>query len=336
MNIEWDKLGFEFMPTRSNIRFSYKDGKWSEGKLYSSNEITISIAANCIHYGQAAFDGLKAFCCKDGKVRLFRPKENARRLNSTIDYLMMPHFPEEKFVAAVKTVVKDNIDYVPPYGTGGSLYIRPVIFGTSPQIGVAPATEYELIIMVMPVGPYYKGGIKPVRAMIHDKVDRAAPQGTGHVKAAANYAAGLYPTSLALKGDCSIMLFLDSKTHQLIEEFGTSNFFGVTPDGKYVTPKSSSILPSITNKSLMQLAGDLSIPVEHRDVYKTELETFAEVGACGTAVVITPISEIIHHDKVYKYGRKNIGPVSRKLYDKMTGIQYGEIADEHNWMMEVL
>ncbi len=335
MNIEWDKLGFKFLPARSNIRFSYENGEWNDGKLHTSNEINLSIAANCMHYGQAAFEGLKAFCCKDGKVRIFRPRENARRLNSTIDYLMMPHFPEDRFVEAVKEVVKDNIDYVPPYGTGGSLYIRPVIVGTTPQIGISAATEYQLIIMVMPVGSYYKGGIKPVKAMIHDEVDRAAPRGTGHIKVAGNYAASLYPTSLAKKAGCAVMLFLDSKTHEFIEEFGSSNFFAITQDGKYVTPESASILPSITNKSLIQIAEDLDIKVECRAVSKTELETFAEVGACGTAVIITPISEIIHHDKVYKYDQENIGPVSKKLYDRMTGIQYGRIADEHNWMMEL-
>lgn len=335
MNIEWDKLGFKFMPARSNIRFSYRNGKWSDGELSNSYDITLSIASNCLHYGQAAFEGLKAFCCEDGKVRIFRPEENARRMNSTIDYLMMPHFPEDKFVEAVKKVVKDNIDYVPPYGTGGSLYIRPVIFGTTPQIGIAAAEDYELIIMVVPVGPYYKGGIKPVKAMIHDGVDRAAPHGTGHVKVAGNYAASLYPTSLAKKEGCAVMLFLDPKSHEFIEEFGTSNFFGITRDGKYVTPESPSILPSVTNKSLMQIAKDIGVPVERRPVSKNELETFAEVGACGTAVVITPIGEIIHHDKVYKYGQENIGPVSKKLYDRMTGIQYGRIADEHNWMVEL-
>jgi branched-chain amino acid aminotransferase len=335
MNIEWDKLGFEFLKTRSNIRFSYRNGKWDEGTLSGSYEITLSIAANCMHYGQAAFEGLKAFCCKDGKVRIFRPEENARRLNSTIDYLMMPEFPEEKFVSAVKKVVKDNIDYVPPYGTGGSLYIRPVIIGSTPQIGISAATEYELIIMVVPVGPYYKGGVKPVKAMIHDGVDRAAPQGTGHIKVAGNYAASLYPTSLAKKAGCPVMLFLDSKTHQFIEEFGTSNFFAVTRDGKYVTPDSPSILPSIINKSLMQIAEDMGITVERRQIAKSELETFAEVGACGTAVVITPVGQIIHHDKVYTYDEKNMGPVSKKLYDEITGIQYGERPDKHKWMVEV-
>ena len=335
MNIQWDKLKFEFQPTRSNIRFFYKDGKWDDGKLYNNYDITLSVAANCMHYGQAAFEGLKAFTCKDGKVRIFRPVENARRMNSTIEYLMMPHFPEEKFVAAVKKVVKDNIDYVPPYGTGGSLYIRPVIVGTTPQIGISAATEYALIIMVVPVGPYYKGGIKPVKAMIHDEVDRAAPHGTGHIKVAGNYAASLYPTSLAKKAGCAVMLFLDSKTHELVEEFGTSNFFGITRDGKYITPDSKSILPSITNNSLMQIAEDLGIQVERRPVHKSELETLAEVGACGTAVVITPVGEIVHHDKVYKYDQENIGPVSKKLYDTVTGIQYGEIADKHNWMVEL-
>ncbi|MCP3967708.1 MAG: branched-chain amino acid aminotransferase [Lentisphaerae bacterium] len=334
MNIDWENLGFEFSSTKSNIRFSYHDGEWSEGKLYNSDEITLSVASNCLHYGQAAFEGLKAFCCKDGKVRVFRPEENARRLNVSAEYLMMPKFPEEKFIEAVKTIVQDNIDYVPPYGTGGSLYIRPVLIGTTAQIGISPAKDYELIIMVSPVGPYYKGGIKPVNAMILDHLDRAAPQGTGHIKVAGNYAASLYPTNIAKKGGCHVTLFLDAKSHDFIDEFGSSNFAAITPDGKYVTPQSSTVLPSITNKSLMQIAEDLGIEVDRRQVHRSELETFAEVGAVGTAVVITPVGKIVHGEKVYEYG-DTIGPVLKKLYDEMTGIQYGEIPDRHHWMLEV-
>jgi branched-chain amino acid aminotransferase len=334
MNIEWEKLGFEYRPTKSNIRFTYKDGNWSEGRLYNDYEIKLSVASNCLHYGQACFEGLKAFRCKDGQVRIFRPVENARRLNSTADYLLMPQFPEDKFVEAVKTVVRDNIEYVPPYGTGGSLYIRPVMVGTSPQIGISASEEYELIILVVPVGPYYKGGIKPVDALIVEDVDRAAPRGTGHVKVAGNYAASLYPTKIAKKKGCPVALFLDSQHHEYIDEFGTSNFFAITEDGKYVTPKSRSVLPSITNKSLMELAEDLGITVERRQVSKSELPDFIEVGACGTAVVITPVGRIFYGDKVYEYG-DCIGPVQKKLYDLMTGIQYGEKPDTHNWMVEV-
>ncbi|QSH40884.1 branched-chain amino acid aminotransferase [Lentisphaerota bacterium ZTH] len=334
MNIDWENLGFEYSPTKSNIRFSYHNGEWSEGKLVNSSNITLSIASNCLHYGQAAFEGLKAFACKDGKVRIFRPEENARRLNDTADYLLMPKFPEDKFVEAVKTVVKDNIDYVPPYGTGGALYIRPVLIGTTSQIGISAAEDYELIILVCPVGPYYKGGIKPVNAMILDDFDRAAPGGTGHVKVAGNYAASLYPTRLARQEGCHVTLFMDAKTHEFIDEFGSSNFVAVTAEGSYVTPKSRSVLPSITNKSLMVLAEDLGLKVERRPIHRSELEEFAEVGAVGTAVVITPVGKIVHKDKVLEYG-DTIGPVLKRLYDEMTGIQYGEIPDRHHWMLEV-
>ena len=335
MNIEWTKLGFEFLPTKSNIRFSYEDGKWGEGRLYNDYNITLSVASNCMHYGQAAFEGLKAFSCKDGKVRIFRPEENARRLNSSLRHLLMPEIPEAKFIDAVRTVIRDNIDFVPPYGTGGALYIRPVVVGTSPQIGISASETYEFIVMVVPVGPYYKGGIKPVEAMIVDDIDRAAPCGTGHTKVAGNYAASLLPSKIAKKHGCAVALFLDSKTHSFIEEFGTSNFMAITPDGRYVTPESPSILPSITNKSLMTIAEDLGITVERRPVPETELTTFAEVGACGTAVVITPVAKIHHGDKVYTYNTETMGPVLKKLYDRVTGIQYGEIPDTHHWMMEL-
>ena len=230
--IDWAKLGFEFTPTRSNIRFHYANGQWDEGKLTSDYSINISVAANVLHYGQAIFEGMKAFRGKDGKVRIFRPDANGRRLNSSARQLVMPEFPVDKFVEAVRTVVKDNIDYVPPYGTGGSLYIRPVMFGTSPQIGVNASLEYELVIMVMPVGAYYKGGIKPVDAMISVDYDRAAPHGTGHIKAAGNYAASLLSSKKAKEQHFPIVLFLDPKTHKYIDEFGTSNFLAITKDGK--------------------------------------------------------------------------------------------------------
>ena len=335
MNIEWDKLGFAFMPTRSNIRFHYADGKWDDGKLCSDYNISISVAANVLHYGQAIFEGMKAFCCKDGKIRIFRPEENARRINTSARHLLMPEFPVEKFVEAVKTVVKDNADYVPPYGSGGSLYIRPVMFGTTAQIGVAPSQEYELVIMVMPVGAYYKGGIKPVDAMISRDFDRAAPHGTGHIKAAGNYAASLYSGKVAKDNHCPVALFLDPATHTCIDEFSTSNFLAITNDGRYVTSRSDSILPSITNKSLMQIAQDLGMVVERRQVKVEELATFTEVAACGTAVVLTPVGRIFDGETVYDYKLTEIGPTLNKLYKHMTGIQYGELPDTHNWLVEI-
>ena len=335
MNIDWENLGFKFMPTRSNIRFHYADGKWDDGKLYESYDITMSVAANALHYGQAIFEGGKAFRCKDGKVRIFRPDENGIRLNRSAAHLLMPQFPVEKFVEAVKTVVRDNIDYVPPYGTGGALYIRPVMFGMTPQIGVGASLEYELVIMVVPVGAYYKGGIKPVDAMISRDYDRAAPHGTGHIKAAGNYAASLISSKQAKEKGCAVALFLDPATHTFVDEFGTSNFLAITKDGKYVTSLSDSILASITNKSLMTIAADLGMPVERRKIRASELPDFAEVAACGTAVVLTPVGHIFDGDKVIDYHLTEIGPHLKKLYDEMTGIQDGARPDKHGWLVEI-
>jgi len=334
MNIEWDKLGFEFRPVKSNFRYHYADGKWNEGKLHTTYDITMSVAANCLHYGQAIFEGLKAFRCRDGKVRVFRPQENARRLNSSAEYLLMPDLPEELFLKALRAVIADNIDYVPPYGTGGSLYIRPVMFGTTPQIGISASREYEFVMLVVPVSAYYQGGIKPVDAMISVDLDRAAPHGTGHIKTAGNYAASLYPTKKVKEKGCSVALFTDPARHEFIDEFGTSNFLAITRDGTYVTPLSSSVLPSITNLSLMQVAKDCGIPVERRPIRRSELPEFAEVAACGTAVIITPVGHLYDGDKVYTYSAE-IGPTLKRLYDGITGIQYGELPDRHNWMYEL-
>jgi len=334
MNIDWDNLGFKFMPTRSNIRFHYADGKWDDGRLTGSYEITMNIAANALHYGQAIFEGGKAFRCKDGKVRIFRPEENAKRLNRSAAHLLMPEFPVDKFVEAAKTVVRDNIDYIPPYGTGGALYIRPVMFGTSPQIGVGASLEYELIILVVPVGAYYKGGIKPVDAMISRDFDRAAPHGTGHIKMAGNYAASLISGKQAKERGCAVALFLDPATHTFVDEFGTSNFLAITKDGKYVTTESASILASITNNSLMTVAADLGMPTERRKIRAAELPDFAEVAACGTAVVLTPVGRIFDGDQVIDYHVTEIGPNLKKLYDEMTGIQFGERPDRHGWLVE--
>ena len=335
MNIDWENLGFKFMPTRSNIRFHYENGSWDEGRLCSDYNITVSVAANVFHYGQAIFEGGKAFRCRDGKVRIFRPEENGRRLNSSARHLLMPEFPVEKFVEAVKTVVRDNVDYIPPYGTGGALYIRPVMFGTTPQIGVGSSLAYELIIMVVPVGAYYKGGIKPVDAMISRDYDRAAPHGTGHIKAAGNYAASLISSKQAKDRHCAVALFLDPATHTYVDEFGTSNFLAITRDGRYETSLSDSILPSITNNSLMTIAADLGMPTERRRIAAAELPDFAEVAACGTAVVLTPVGRILDGDKVIDYHLTEIGPVLHKLYNEMTGIQHGDRPDRHNWLTEI-
>ncbi len=333
-DIDWASLGFSYSPVRSHIRYTWKDGKWSEGTLSSDHNISMSIAATCLHYGQAAFEGMKAFRCKDGRVCVFRPQENCARMNRTVHQLLGPEIPEEMFLDAVTKVVRDNMDYVPPYGSGGSLYIRPLLIGTGAMIGVAPSDQYDFLIMVMPVGAYYKDGLHGVPTLVVEDYDRAAPLGMGQYKVAGNYGASLMPAKLAKQKGFPIPLFLDPKEHKYIDEFGTSNFLAITKDGKYVTSDSKSILPSVTNKSLMQVAADLGMTVEKRPVDVAELSDFAEVAACGTAVVITPISSVTYQDKLIKY-TDDCGPVSRKLYDRLVGIQYGEVEDTHNWLFEV-
>ncbi len=331
-NIDWDKLGFNYMDTRCHIRYTWRDGAWNNGELYDSPEMGIHIAAGCLHYGQAAFEGMKAFRCKDGKVRAFRPQENVKRMAMTANRTCMPEVPEAMFLDAMERVVKANADYIPPYGTGGSLYIRPLLIGSGMQIGVAPAPEYTFLILVIPVGAYYKGGLKPVKAVILDDYDRAAPLGVGGIKVAGNYAASLYAHEQAKKAGFAVELYLDAKEHKYVEEFATSNFVGITRDGAYVTPKSTSILPSITNVTLMELARSDGIDVQVRPILFEELEDFAEVGACGTAVVVTPVSQITRGDQVIKIGSQDdCGPVLQKLYESVQAIQYGEAPDPHGW-----
>ena len=335
-NIDWKSLGFAYMDTNCHIRYVWRDGKWDAGELVQSPYMPIHIAATALHYGQAAFEGLKAFCRKDGKVSLFRPQENAKRMQTTARRTCMAEVPTEMFVDACQRVVKANLEYVPPYGTGGSMYVRPLLFGSGEQIGVAPADEYTFLVLVTPVGAYYKGGLQAVKAMVQDEYDRAAPRGTGHIKVGGNYAAGLYPHLEAKKLGYPVELYLDPKEHKWIEEFSTSNFLAITKDGKYVTPKSSSILPSITNLTLRQLAQDAGIPVEVRPVAFAEVTTFAEVAACGTAVVITPVYQIERAGQVYKTGPESgCGPVLQQLYNAVQGIQYGERPDVHGWNVEV-
>jgi len=334
--IDWKNLGFNYMEARCHIQYVWKDGQWSEGELVESPYIPIHIAATALHYGQAAFEGLKAFRRKDGKVSLFRPLENAKRMSESAQRTCMALVPPEMFVDACQRVVKANLEFVPPYGTGGSLYVRPLLFGSGMQIGVAPADEYTFIVLVTPVGPYYKGDLQAVKAIVLDDYDRAAPQGVGHVKVAGNYAVSLYPHLEAQKAGYPVELYLDAKEHKWIEEFSTSNFLAVTRDGKYVTVDSDSILPSITNLTLQQIAKDLGIPVEVRPIAFEELVDFAEVAACGTAVVITPVGQIERAGKVYKIGSEDERvTLLEKLYKTVQGIQYGELPDTHGWNLEV-
>lgn len=335
-NIDWKSLGFAYVETNCHIQYEWKDGKWDEGKLIESPMIPIHVACVALHYGQSAFEGLKAFCKKDGTISLFRPEENAKRMQNTARRLCMPEVPTDMFLDACQKVVAANREFVPPYGTGGSLYVRPLLFGSGAQIGVAPASEYTFIVLVTPVGPYYTGGLQAVKAIIFDDYDRAAPHGIGHIKAAANYAASLYAHVEAKKAGYPVELYLDAKEHKWIDEFATSNFIAITKDGKYVTTKSPSILPSITNLTLQALAKDLGIPVEVRPVAFEEITNFAEVGSCGTAVVITPVSQVERAGKTYKTGPETgCGPVMEKLYNELRGIQYGEIEDRHGWNVAV-
>lgn len=334
--IDWNTLGFKYMDTRCHIRYVWRNGAWDQGELVDSPYMSMHIAAACLHYGQAAFEGMKAFRCKDGKIRVFRPQENAKRMAATARRTCMAVVPEAMFMDAVARVIRANEDYVPPYGTGGSLYVRPLLIGSGAQIGVAPAQEYTFLVLVVPVGAYYKGGLQPVKAMILDDYDRAAPLGMGDVKVAGNYAASLYAHEYAKHEGYPVELYLDAKEHKFVEEFATSNFIGITKDNRYVTPDSRSILPSVTNNTLKQIAADLGMKVEVRPVPFEELSTFAEIAACGTAVVVTPVCEIVRGSTVIKVGSEaGCGPVLQKLYETVQGIQYGEQPDRHGWCVEV-
>lgn len=332
-NIDWKNLAFGYMKTDYNVRCYYRDGKWGELEVSSSEQIPIHMAATCLHYGQEAFEGLKAFRGKDDKVRIFRMDENAKRLESSCKGIMMADFPMEKFKEAVKKVIKLNERFIPPYGTGASLYIRPLIIGTGAQVGVKPANEYLFIIFVSPVGPYFKGGFKTTPFVVTRKYDRAAPLGTGTYKIGGNYAASLLAGEEAHHLGYSNVFYLDAIEKKYIDECGAANFFGIK-NNTYITPKSSSILPSITNKSLMQLAEHLGMKVERRQVSLEELESFEEAGACGTAAVISPIERIddLDNNKHYIFSKDGQpGPWSTKLFKLLQGIQYGEENDIFNW-----
>jgi len=334
--ISWKELGFRYLDTGVFVRADYRHGAWSKPALATGTSITLHIAATCLHYGQSCFEGLKAFRQANGRVACFRADAHARRMMLSATRLAMAPPPESLFLEAARTIVAKNDAYVPPYGTGATLYVRPLLIGTSAVIGVHPSDEYTFIVFAMPVGPYYKDGMVPVPAYVQEDYDRAAPHGVGHVKAAGNYAAGLVGDIEVKQKGYPVSLYLDSATHTLIDEFGTSNFIGITRDGRYVTPKSASILESVTNDSLRVLAADLGLRVEHRPVRWDEIEDFVEIGACGTAAVITPISSITRGNKTLRFGSEDKpGKTLQRLYDAIQAIQYGRTNDAHQWMMEV-
>lgn len=334
--IDWSSLSFGYMKTDYNVRCYYRNGAWGEIENCSEETIPLHMAATCLHYGQEAFEGLKAYRCPDGKVRVFRTDENAARLQSTCRGILMPEVPTELFNEMVDKAILLNQEYIPTYESGATLYVRPLLVGMSAQVGVHPATEYMFLIFVTPVGPYFKGGFSTNPYVIMRDHDRAAPLGTGIYKVGGNYAASLQANDKAHKLGYACEFYLDAKEKKYIDECGAANFFGIK-NNTYVTPKSSSILPSITNKSLMQLAEDLGMTVERRQIPEEELETFEEAGACGTAAVISPISRIddVETGKSYVFGEKP-GPISEKLYNKLRNIQYGIEEDVHGWTRVVI
>ncbi len=330
-DLDWSSLGFNYLPTDYNVRCYYRDGQWGAVEVCADETLPLHMASVCLHYGQEAFEGLKAFRCPDGLVRLFRAEENAARLQSSCRGLVMPELPTERFVAMVEQVVRLNAEYIPPYDSGASLYIRPLLLGISPRVGVQPAKEFVFVIFVSPVGPYFKGGFSANPYVVTRQYDRAAPLGTGRYKVGGNYAASLFANQQAHAKGYACEFYLDAKEKRYIDECGAANFFGIR-DNTYITPASTSILPSITNKSLMQVAADLGMTVERRPIPLEELSTFSEAGACGTAAVISPISYIDDEDNGTRYEFPGApGPWSTKLYHTLRAIQYGTTADRHGW-----
>jgi branched-chain amino acid aminotransferase len=333
-NIDWANLGFGYVQTDKRFVSNFKNGAWDEGVITEDANIVLNECAGVLQYAQTVFEGLKAYTTEDGRIVCFRPDLNASRLVDSAKRLEMPVFPEDRFIDAVVKTVKANIDYVPPYGSGATLYIRPYMFGTNSVIGVKPAEEYQFRIFCTPVGPYFKGGAKPITIKVSD-FDRAAPHGTGHIKAGLNYAMSLHAIVTAHAEGFDENMYLDAATRTKVEETGGANFLFVTKDGKIVTPKSNSILPSITRRSLMVVAKDiLGLEVEEREVYFDEVKDFAECGLCGTAAVISPVGKIYDHGNeiCFPSGMEEMGPVTKKLYDTLTGIQMGRIEGPEGWI----
>ncbi len=334
--LDWKNLGFSYIKTDYRFIARWKDGKWDNGELTTDSTLHIHEGSTALHYGQQCFEGLKAYRCKDGSINLFRPDQNAKRMQNTCDRLLMPQVPTELFIRACKEVVKANEKWVAPYGTGATLYLRPFVIGVGENIGVRPAPEYLFCVFCCPVGAYFKGGMKPSNFLVTD-YDRAAPHGTGGVKVGGNYAASLLPHELAAERKFADAIYLDPKTHTKIEEVGAANFFGITRDNKFITPLSPSILPSITKYSLLYLAKErLGMETIEGDVYINELDQFAEAGACGTAAVISPIGGIQYGDDFHVfYSETEVGPITKRLYDELTGIQFGDVEAPEGWIVKV-
>ena len=336
-NIDWANLGFGYIQTDYRYVSNYKNGAWDDGVLTEDANVVINECAGVLQYAQTVFEGLKAYTTSDGRIVTFRPDLNAERLEQSASRLEMPVFPKDRFVEAVKKVVKANEAYVPPFGSGATLYIRPYMFGSNPVIGVKPADEYQFRILTTPVGPYFKGGAKPLTIRVSD-FDRAAPHGTGHIKAGLNYAMSLHAIVDAHKQGYDENMYLDAATSTKVEETGGANFLFVTMDGKVVPPKGNSILPSITRRSLIYVAKEyLGLEAEEREIYLDELKDFAECGLCGTAAVISPVGKIVDHGKeiCFPSGMNEMGPVTKKLYETLTGIQMGTIKAPEGWIVEI-
>ncbi len=333
-NIDWSNIGFGYIPTDKRYVSNFKDGAWDEGVLTSDDKVVISECAGVLQYAQTCFEGLKAYTTEDGHIVCFRPDLNAKRMFDSCERLEMPTFPVDRFVDAVHQVVAANEKFVPPYGSGATLYIRPYMFGSSPVIGVKPAQEYQFRMFCTPVGPYFKGGVKPLTIRVSD-FDRAAPNGTGHIKAGLNYAMSLYAISDAHRQGFDENMYLDAATRTKVEETGGANFIFVTKDGKVVTPKSNSILPSITRRSLMYVAKEyLGLEAEEREITLEEVYDMAECGLCGTAAVISPVGKVVDHGKeiCFPAGMTEMGPITKKLYDTLTGIQMGRLEAPEGWI----
>lgn len=331
--IDWATLGFNYIDTGISFRAKYRDGQWQDGELTTDNMLKMSEASPVIHYGQACFEGLKAYRRQDGRVQLFRPDQNAKRMKKSAKQLLMEPYPEDQFIDAIHQVVKANEAWVPPYGTGATLYIRPFLYGEGDIIGVQPAKEYTFSVFVTPVGPYFKDGLLP-QSFLVSEYDRAAPRGTGGVKVGGNYASSYLAGKEAKDQGFADAIYLDPATHTKIEEIGSSNFFGITKNKTFVTPDSPSILPSITKYSLMWIAENkLGLKTVEKDVYLNQIDQFVEAGAMGTAAVITPISSITYRDNTHVFSaEKETGPVTQSLYEELIGIQFGDIEAPPGWI----
>ena len=335
--LDWSNLGFGYIQTEKRYVSNFKNGAWDEGGLTEDASIVLNECASVFQYAQTVFEGLKAYRTEDGRIVTFRPDLNAKRMAESARRLEMPVFPEDQFIKAVEAVVAANADFVPPYGSGATMYLRPFMFGSNPVIGVKPATEYQFRIFATPVGPYFKGGAKPLTLRVCD-FDRAAPRGTGHIKAGLNYAMSLHAIVDAHDQGYDENMYLDSATRTKVEETGGANFIFITKDGKLVTPKSDTILPSITRRSLCYVAKEyLGMEVEEREVFLSEVKDFAECGLCGTAAVISPVGKIVDHgtEICFPSGMAEMGPITKKLYDTLTGIQMGRIEAPEGWLREI-